>query len=311
MSEFAPPPFPGDAPGGDRQEALTPAHVEAILAEFRCWLAQAAAPPPEPGGAPQTEPIDLHTLLGQFVALRHEVNLQTRAARAQQEQSAEALGLLQSALEALQRRAVAAEQAEQLPQEEQLRPLLKTLVDLEDALSLARREMVRVQDTLDPALARLASAVESDSELSPPLPCPAAPRRSFWARLFGAKADQAAAQERASALQEQVARQQQQLAAARESQAETRQAAERVRQFVASVITGYTMSLQRIERALQQHGLEPIRCVGEPFDPEAMEAVEVVTESGRGATEVIQEVRRGYRWRGRVFRYAQVRVARP
>ena len=42
-----------------------------------------------------------------------------------------------------------------------------------------------------------------------------------------------------------------------------------------------------------------------------MEVVEVVPGPGRASTEVIEEVRRGYRWRGRVFRFAQVRVAKP
>jgi molecular chaperone GrpE (heat shock protein) len=42
-----------------------------------------------------------------------------------------------------------------------------------------------------------------------------------------------------------------------------------------------------------------------------MEVAEVVSEPGRTGTEVLEEVRRGYRWRGRVFRPAQVRVARP
>ena len=49
-----------------------------------------AAPLPPPAAA-DGEPIDLHTLLAQFTALRHEVHLQTRAARAQQEQGAETL----------------------------------------------------------------------------------------------------------------------------------------------------------------------------------------------------------------------------
>jgi molecular chaperone GrpE len=71
------------------------------------------------------------------------------------------------------------------------------------------------------------------------------------------------------------------------------------------------MSLQRVERALQQYGLEGMECVGQPFDPEHMEAVEVVQENGRAACEVIDEVRRGYIWKGRVFRFAQVRVAKP
>jgi molecular chaperone GrpE len=84
-----------------------------------------------------------------------------------------------------------------------------------------------------------------------------------------------------------------------------------VRHLLDSVLTGYAMSVRRVERALQDYGLEAIPCVGEPFDPELMEVVEVVTDPARAAAEVIAEVRRGYLWRGRVFRYAQVRVARP
>jgi molecular chaperone GrpE len=41
-----------------------------------------------------------------------------------------------------------------------------------------------------------------------------------------------------------------------------------------------------------------------------MEVLEAVPANGRPAGEVVEEVRRGYRWRGQVFRYAQVRVAK-
>ena len=62
--------------------------------------------------------------------------------------------------------------------------------------------------------------------------------------------------------------------------------------------------------ALEQFNLEPIATAGETFDPELMEVVEVVGDSGKPAGEVLEEVRRGY-WRGEVvFRYAQVKVAR-
>ena len=44
--------------------------------------------------------------------------------------------------------------------------------------------------------------------------------------------------------------------------------------------------------------------------PERMEVVEVVSDSDRPSGEVVGEVRRGYLWRGCVFRYAQVRVAK-
>jgi molecular chaperone GrpE (heat shock protein) len=68
----------------------------------------------------------------------------------------------------------------------------------------------------------------------------------------------------------------------------------RVRQLLASLATGYTMSLLRVERTLRQHGLEPIGAVGEPFDSKKMAVVEAVLGSLRPSGEVLAEVRRGY-----------------
>lgn len=303
--------------------------MNAILADFRDWLTALTTTPEEPAplagasglygankpDAPaRGETIDLHTLLGQFLAVRQEVNLQTRAVRAQQEQNAETLRQLTAALDALQQRQAREDEAQQQAIEEVLRPLLKTLIDLYDALSLAGREVARMRDTVQPSLEQLAAPLtptllppEGGEGFSSHPPRPpeggegqgvrgAAPR-SFWARFFGSStADTEARQREAQARQE------------RERLA--RDSAERVRQMLASLVTGYTMSLQRLERALRQHGLQAIPTTGERFDPERMEVVEAVTDSGRPAGEVIDEVRRGYMWNGRVFRYAQVRVAK-
>ena len=65
---------------------------------------------------------------------------------------------------------------------------------------------------------------------------------------------------------------------------------ERVRQLLASLTSGYAMSLQRAERALKQHGLEAMPAVGQAFDPERMEAVEAVTDSGRPAGLVLDVI---------------------
>jgi molecular chaperone GrpE len=273
-----------------------------VLADFRAWLLEAAALPADNGeGGPAPDgavPVDLHTLLGQFVALRHEVNLQTRASRAQQEQTDGALRQLAQALDLLQQRQEAP--ARPADSEEALRPLLKTLLDLHDALSLAGREVQRVESALLPALDQLTA----DAGPPPGPPAPADVALPFWLRLLGGgravREALTAGQRQAAGTAPQEARRQQ-----------AGQAAGRVRQFVTSVVTGYTMSVQRLERALPQYGLEPIPCVGRPFDPEVMEAIEVVAEPGRSSTEVIEEVRRGYLWRGRVLRYAQVKVSRP
>src|SRR5437660_9004479 len=93
MSESAPPPDAGGTAGGPEAAALTPEAIEAVLADFRGWLTDAAAgrvaaPPPLESDA---ETVDLATLVGQFTALRHEVNLQTKAVRAQQERNADTL----------------------------------------------------------------------------------------------------------------------------------------------------------------------------------------------------------------------------
>ena len=98
--------------------------------------------------------------------------------------------------------------------------------------------------------------------------------------------------------------------ARRERLRAARDSVERTRQTLAATAAGYAMTLQRVERAMAQQGLEPIPAVGRPFDPDRMEALEVVLDSGRPSGEVVEEVRRGYVWQGRIFRYAQVRVAK-
>src|SRR5262245_5118113 len=273
-----------------RSETLTPEKIESVLADFRAWLLEAAAK----GSAVETSPapedtIDLHTLLAQFTALRHEVNLQTRAVRAQQEQNAETIATLQNALQMLHRTTTSAPTGSQ----ELLRSHLKTLIEIHDALTLAAREAQRLRETILPSLEQF-SAPTAAIESAPAPPA----RPSFVRRLFGVS-DSAT-----------VATLRQTLAQERNRRDGVRHAIRNVKGLLDSLIAGYTMSVQRLERALRQNELEPIPCVGLPFDPEQMEALEVVVDADRPSGEVIEEVRRGYVWQGRVFRHAQVRVAK-
>jgi molecular chaperone GrpE len=231
------------------------------------------AEPPEMAA----ESIDLHSLLAQFTALRHEVNLQTKAVRAQQEQNAQTLATLQQAL---------AGPAKEKEDDDAARSQIRTLIEIHDALALAAREAKRVRESVLPSLAAFAEAADVEKPRTPE------PRRGFFARIIGSPSSERPNEEE---IQRQLHR--------------ARQAAKQVRSVLESLVTGYTMSVQRLERALQQHELEPIPCVGAAFDPERMEALEIVSSSGRPSGEVIDEVRRGYSWRGRVFRHAQVRVA--
>lgn len=292
MSEFSPPPIPACAAESDARP-LSPEKIEIVLNYFRAWYQEFGAVRCEPP-APAASPPDLHTLLGQFIAQRHEVNLQTRAVRSQQEQNAETLRQLSAALEAVQhaRRQVAETSAAAL--EEQLRPLLKSFVDVFDALSLAQRESERGQPAVGTTLEQLVELTEkvAETQRRETVEAPS----GFWPRWLMAPA--APGTPAANAPSAELKDQAEVLAA-------------RVRKQLESLLTGYNMSVARIARTLVQLGLEPIPCVGEPFDPERMEVVEVVGDSGRPGGEVIDEVRPGYLWRDKVFRYAQVRVAKP
>jgi molecular chaperone GrpE len=59
--------------------------------------------------------------------------------------------------------------------------------------------------------------------------------------------------------------------------------------------------------ALEKEGLERIDPASEPFDPNEHEAV--MHEPGEGAAHVVDVMRAGYRWKGRVLRPAMVKVA--
>src|SRR5262249_14077331 len=149
MPEFPPPSVPGDTLVAS-EAALNEQAIESLLADFRAWLEQAAHADLLETVDDTPQPVDLATLLGQFVALRHEVNLQTRSSRATQEQNSETLRQLTEALELLQNQPEARPEAEEREQSERLRPLLKTLVDVHDALALARREVLRGEGKLLP-----------------------------------------------------------------------------------------------------------------------------------------------------------------
>jgi molecular chaperone GrpE len=284
-----------------------------VLQDFRAWLHEAIQRPQNmAAGADQPE-FHWQTLVAEFTALRHEVNLQTRAARAQTEQNAEALKHLDEALAALQERP----QGSAEPSDEGVRPLLKTLVDVYDALALARREVTRVQAVVAADLARLEPLPDAhDGSLRVDAPhSPPTRQRPWWhwwsSVVAGPDHSRALLRDKIADLENRLSQQHQTIMQLRQDRASRWQAGDQIRQVLNSVITGYTMGLQRIERALAQYDVKPIECVGEPFDPECMEVVEVVTELGRSSTEVLEEVRRGYLWHDRLFRHAQVRVARP
>lgn len=155
--------------------------------------------------------------------------------------------------------------------------LLKAVIDIADSLAGAIKQVERGQAALQEILDECAA-----DDAPPP------PTLGFFRRLFAPRPDAGAS------LADVVERRDAALA--------------RLAPLVDGLADGYAMSLRRVERVLPQFGLETIACEGLPFDPELMEAVEVV--EGPDSGTVVEEVRRGYLRGDDVYRFALVKVAR-
>jgi len=70
---------------------------------------------------------------------------------------------------------------------------------------------------------------------------------------------------------------------------------------------GLKLALKQLNDELGGEGLEKIETLGQDFDPETMECLEV-TEGEEG--KVLDEIRPGYKLNKRVLRVAQVRVGK-
>ena len=134
---------PGDAGGtaGRPSGPLTPDAIDAVLADFRRWLEELAG---EPGASvtgaslrsltlPARQIVDLATVVAAFTALRHEVNLQTKATRAQSEQLAAALDCA----------SITGRRPMRTPR---LRPLVKAVAEVFDTLTRTTVEIDRLRE---------------------------------------------------------------------------------------------------------------------------------------------------------------------
>jgi molecular chaperone GrpE len=208
-----------------------------VLAEYRLWLEQYATTDVAVPADASDRPVDLAAIVDAFTSLRHEVHLQTKAARAQAEQTAAALAQTKNAMERPSGATPAPEQRE----------WLENLIEAADALTRAHA-----------GLQRAIAATQT---------------RPGWRRWFhGSRGEDDA---------------------------------------LSATADGLMLGLQRFERLLESHGLTAIPAVGNAFDAESMEAVEVASSGGHEPGVVVDEVRRGYRRDGVVFRHALVKVSGP
>jgi molecular chaperone GrpE len=71
---------------------------------------------------------------------------------------------------------------------------------------------------------------------------------------------------------------------------------------------GVIGTARSFERALVDVGVQPIASVGEKFDPELHEAVDMVPADPKDDGKVVTEYSRGYRFRDKLLRPARVQV---
>lgn len=251
---------------------------ETLLAWFGQWLrearAEADAVDPELGRSlaldTEAPEIGVERLVEEFTALRHEVKLQTKSSRGLQDQAEALLPPLRQAMD--QFRAV--KSREEQAADASGRPLAEALADLDEALERGRIEIERAQRRLAEDADRAAAALE----------------RLFhnkgWLIRYFARGyfEQAQALVRDEAL-------------------------DPSRVIFGALLEGYALIQSRLRRGLKAERIERIDCVGLPADPERMTVIELVNAPGHSPGEVVEEVRRGYTWQGRVLRYAEVRAA--
>ena len=258
-----------------------------LLEKFRTWLGQvrgesrtAAASPSQPpldGAAVGTaeaaaNELGLVDLVREFTALRQEIKLQTKSARGLEEQTTAALAAIEEA--GRQFRAVGPQEAEAARRA--ALPLIESLADLDEA-------MQRAQAVVESARGRLGDESRSAFRLQLADLYAAQPAWKRWlCRSWYAGARnlwQADADDR--------------------------------KRIVDALAEGYAMVRKRLHRAMAKEGLYRMASLGQPVDPHAMTVIEVVeAEDHHAPGTVVEEIRPGYRWNGKVIRFAEVRAAR-
>jgi molecular chaperone GrpE len=86
--------------------------------------------------------------------------------------------------------------------------------------------------------------------------------------------------------------------------------ARHVQEILDAISHGYTLTLDRLNEALVACGVDRIVCLNCLFDPQRMTAVDIAETGDIPEGTVVEVYREGYEWNGKVYRTAQVKVAR-
>ena len=77
------------------------------------------------------------------------------------------------------------------------------------------------------------------------------------------------------------------------------------------LLAGVEMILKELQKILKSEGIEKIDAIGKKFNPELHEAVTVTKTDKCAADTIVEELRPGYMFDGRVLRPSMVTVANP
>ena len=80
------------------------------------------------------------------------------------------------------------------------------------------------------------------------------------------------------------------------------------RPVLEALVAGNTLACERLDDLLRRFDVREIPCLGKPFDPTLMQAVEVVHTATASPGTVLEVFRAGYTSNGRVLRFAEVKV---
>jgi molecular chaperone GrpE len=254
---------------------------EQILDWFRKWLQetrQEAAEVDEGanGVIAPLQRVGLDRLVEEFTALRHELKLQTRSSRVLEERVEASLTSLADAASTFRS---AAAQEVTAGSETTDKSFAMTLAELDEALERGREQWKK----------NSARLVGPSSPVSLTHLNELYARQSWWQRRFTAAYHQRICQ---------------QIEHAEEQARGERQT------LLTALLNGYDLIQQRLTRTMANAGVVRIPTVGRPVDPEQMVVVEVVDIDGPPG-QVIEEIRRGYTWKGGLLRPAEVRAIRP
>jgi molecular chaperone GrpE len=259
---------------------------EALLTRFRRWLreargqeadtdegplARAGPAVSSASGRDEGDAVGLFRLVEEFTALRHELKLQTKSGRGLQEQVEGTLPALRQAIE--QFRSVAPREAQAVWAAG--KPMAEALADLDEALERGRDELAKSRRPLvDAPLDEIRDALEA-------LYAGQSWLRRRWLAAYHRQVREVTLRGR--------------------SEASGR--------LFDALLEGYGLIQARLRRAMAAEEVERLDCLGRPVDPDRMLVVEVVEDPARPAGIVVAEVRRGYNWRGRLLRAAEVRAS--